>query len=75
MALELVSKISDDKRKETLVALLRSLADQVESGEVTDMLMMYIENDRFVFSRNCCDLHSVAYATLLQNWCIKKIEE
>ena len=58
-----------------LSARLRELADLADSGEVTEMVIAYVMNDRYEFTYGTSDANCLVMATLLQSNCIDNMRE
>lgn len=56
-----------------LAALLRGLADQVERGEITDMVTAYVGANSYCFTYAASDHDCIVLSSMLQQNCIDRM--
>lgn len=58
-----------------LAAHLRAMADAADRGDITDLVMCYVECEEYEFRMGTSRINAVAMATMLQSEAVRAMRE
>lgn len=62
------------KAPEGLSTTLRDLADRVDAGNVTDMVLSYVDNDHYEFVYAASKINCIVMSSMLQRECLDRMK-
>ncbi len=60
---------------EGLSTTLRDLADRVDAGQVTDMVIAYVDADCYEFVYAASKINCIAMSSMLQRQCLDRMKQ